>query len=208
VGLVIPARNDCNAIIAYLAVLPGHRGNGYIDDILAARHPGCSLSSRPRIPSQDAEVLVTGMSGTGKSAALQLLGERGPPRRGHRHRPVESLDHLARRLGRLDMARGRHRQPAGQSPARPPLRRRLQDQPAKVLPAVRPYIALLSAPAGILLARITTRTSNPYGKHPVERALILQHLAEVEPRLRATATVEIDASAPLSEVVRQLEDLP
>jgi RimJ/RimL family protein N-acetyltransferase len=35
VGFVIPARNDYNPIIAYLAVLPVHRGNGYIDDILA-----------------------------------------------------------------------------------------------------------------------------------------------------------------------------
>lgn len=34
-GFVIPARNDYNAIIAYIAVLPSHRGNGYIDDILA-----------------------------------------------------------------------------------------------------------------------------------------------------------------------------
>jgi RimJ/RimL family protein N-acetyltransferase len=35
VGFVIPARNDYNAIIAYIGVLPEHRGNGYIDDILA-----------------------------------------------------------------------------------------------------------------------------------------------------------------------------
>jgi RimJ/RimL family protein N-acetyltransferase len=35
VGLVIPARNDYNPIIAYLAVLPQHRGHGYVDDILA-----------------------------------------------------------------------------------------------------------------------------------------------------------------------------
>lgn len=35
VGFVIPARNDYNAIIAYLAVLPAHRGNGYVDDLLA-----------------------------------------------------------------------------------------------------------------------------------------------------------------------------
>jgi RimJ/RimL family protein N-acetyltransferase len=34
-GFVIPARNAYNPIIAYLAVLPAHRGNGYIDDILA-----------------------------------------------------------------------------------------------------------------------------------------------------------------------------
>lgn len=35
VGFVIPARNDYNPIIAYLGVLPAHRGNGYIDGILA-----------------------------------------------------------------------------------------------------------------------------------------------------------------------------
>jgi hypothetical protein len=69
------------------------------------------------------------------------------------------------------------------------------------------HIALLSAPADILLARITARTSNPYGKCQEERALILRHLAEVEPRLRATATIEIDATAPISQVVQQLEDL-
>jgi RimJ/RimL family protein N-acetyltransferase len=35
VGFVIPARNAYNAIINYIGVLPAHRGNGYIDDILA-----------------------------------------------------------------------------------------------------------------------------------------------------------------------------
>ncbi len=35
VGFVTPARNDYNHIIGYLAVLPEHRGNGYIDEILA-----------------------------------------------------------------------------------------------------------------------------------------------------------------------------
>ncbi|MFF6995441.1 GNAT family N-acetyltransferase [Streptomyces sp. NPDC008313] len=35
VGFVIPAHNGYNPIIAYIAVLPGHRGNGYIDDLLA-----------------------------------------------------------------------------------------------------------------------------------------------------------------------------
>ncbi|MEV6165863.1 GNAT family N-acetyltransferase [Streptomyces sp. NPDC052052] len=35
VGFVIPARNSYNPIIAYLGVLPAHRGHGYIDDILA-----------------------------------------------------------------------------------------------------------------------------------------------------------------------------
>ncbi|MEU3543783.1 GNAT family N-acetyltransferase [Streptomyces paromomycinus] len=35
VGFVVPARNAYNPVIAYIAVLPAHRGNGYIDDILA-----------------------------------------------------------------------------------------------------------------------------------------------------------------------------
>ncbi|HZM76708.1 MAG TPA: GNAT family N-acetyltransferase [Candidatus Limnocylindrales bacterium] len=35
VGFVIPARNAYNAIIAYVGVVPEHRGRGYIDDILA-----------------------------------------------------------------------------------------------------------------------------------------------------------------------------
>ncbi|KNB50614.1 GNAT family N-acetyltransferase [Streptomyces caatingaensis] len=33
-GFVIPARNDYNAIISYLAVLPAHRGRGYAGDLL------------------------------------------------------------------------------------------------------------------------------------------------------------------------------
>ncbi|MGW1814759.1 GNAT family N-acetyltransferase [Streptomyces sp. NPDC002125] len=35
VGFVIPARNNYHPVIAYIGVLPAHRGNGYIDDILA-----------------------------------------------------------------------------------------------------------------------------------------------------------------------------
>lgn len=35
VGFVLPAHNGYNATIAYLAVLPAHRGKGYADDVLA-----------------------------------------------------------------------------------------------------------------------------------------------------------------------------
>ena len=69
------------------------------------------------------------------------------------------------------------------------------------------HVALLSAPADVLFARIAARNNNPYGKKPEDRDLILQHLAEIEPRLRATATIEIDASAPIFQVVDQLEEL-
>lgn len=35
VGFVTPGRNHYNPVIGYIAVLPEHRGNGYIDDVLA-----------------------------------------------------------------------------------------------------------------------------------------------------------------------------
>jgi RimJ/RimL family protein N-acetyltransferase len=49
VGFVIPARNDYNPIIAYLAVLPGHRGHGYVDDILAEGTRILARHGAPRI---------------------------------------------------------------------------------------------------------------------------------------------------------------
>ena len=65
-------------------------------------------------------------------------------------------------------------------------------------------VVLLSAPAEVILDRIERRTTNDYGKTAAERALVLHHLASVEPRLRATCTHELDASRPLEEVVDAL----
>jgi hypothetical protein len=48
-GFVIPARNDYNAIIAYIGVLPAHRGHGYIDDILAEGTRILAAQGVPRI---------------------------------------------------------------------------------------------------------------------------------------------------------------
>jgi dephospho-CoA kinase len=146
------------------------------------------------------------MSGTGKSTALQVLGARG-------HRVVDTdtdewscwvrqadgepdwiwrEDVMTRLLtghdgGQLFVAGCKTNQG------------RFYDQ--------FDHIALLSAPAEVLLARIAARTSNQYGQHPGEQAEILRNLAEVEPRLRATATVEIDTRVPLAEVVSRLEAL-
>ena len=65
-------------------------------------------------------------------------------------------------------------------------------------------IVLLSAPADVLLGRIDSRTTNEYGKTADQRDLILTHLAEVEPLLRATCTHEIDATQPIDHVVDEL----
>lgn len=55
----------------------------------------------------------------------------------------------------------------------------------------------------MLLDRIVRRTTNDYGKSAEERELILGHLAEVEPLLRATRTHEVDPSQPIDAVVAE-----
>ncbi|HEY7399229.1 MAG TPA: GNAT family N-acetyltransferase, partial [Gaiellaceae bacterium] len=65
-------------------------------------------------------------------------------------------------------------------------------------------VVLLSAPVDVLLRRIENRSTNDYGKRPEERALIVQHVAEIEPLLRASCTHELDATRPVDEVVAAL----
>jgi thymidylate kinase len=68
-------------------------------------------------------------------------------------------------------------------------------------------VVLLSAPAEVILDRVDRRTTNDYGKTSRERELILFHLATVEPLLRATATHELDAGRPVTEVVDALIEI-
>lgn len=63
------------------------------------------------------------------------------------------------------------------------------------------YIILLSAPAPVLMERLATRTTNAYGKLPEELVRILGHIETVEPRLRRSASFEVDTSAPIEQVV-------
>lgn len=63
------------------------------------------------------------------------------------------------------------------------------------------HIVLLTAPAAVLVARLATRTTNSYGKHPDEVARVLALQQTVEPLLRRGAGVEVDTSAPLDQVV-------
>jgi dephospho-CoA kinase len=65
-------------------------------------------------------------------------------------------------------------------------------------------VVLLSAPAEVLLRRLERRTSNDYGKSAEQRELVLRHLAEVEPLLRATCTHETIPLQPIDAVVAEL----
>jgi dephospho-CoA kinase len=150
-------------------------------------------------------VLVTGMSGTGKSSALAELGRRG-------FRVVETdlpgwsewiddeadpdgggwfwrEDRIAELLATEDE---RSLYVSGTVSNQGKFYDRFD------------AIVLLSAPAEVILDRIGSRTTNKYGKSQVERDLIVSQLDWVEPRLRATCTHEIDASRSLDEVVGEL----
>jgi broad-specificity NMP kinase len=145
-------------------------------------------------------VLVTGMSGTGKSSALAELRLRGfdtvdtdEPRWTEWSDEEDGYVWREDRIAEL-LARDR-------------------ETPLVVSGTVsnqgRFYsefdaVVLLLAPAEVLLDRLAGRTTNDYGKSAEERDLILEHLAEVEPLLRATCTDELEASRPLAEVVDDL----
>lgn len=68
-------------------------------------------------------------------------------------------------------------------------------------------VVLLTATTDVLLERLATRTTNPFGKDPAERDRILKDIATVEPWLRRTATLEISTDAPLGDVVDVIEAL-
>lgn len=63
------------------------------------------------------------------------------------------------------------------------------------------HIVLLTAPASVIVDRLSTRTNNPYGKRPgeIERTLLLQQ--SIEPLLRAVADHEIDTSGLMDRVL-------
>ena len=68
-------------------------------------------------------------------------------------------------------------------------------------------VVLLSAPASVLRSRVQTRKTNPYGKTRAEWEVVLRDLDEFELRLRRTCTHEIDATQPLADVVARLAEL-
>jgi dephospho-CoA kinase len=148
-------------------------------------------------------VLVTGMSGTGKSSALSELRQLGfeavdtddpgwtewsEDAGGYVWLEDRIAELLERELGRTLFVSG------------------TVSNQGKFYPSFD-EIVLLSAPADVLLERIEGRATNGYGKSPEQRELVLRHLAEVEPLLRRTCTHELDATRPLAMVVEQLAGL-
>jgi hypothetical protein len=63
------------------------------------------------------------------------------------------------------------------------------------------HIVLLSAPAEVLVERLTIQTTNRYGKNLAERVETLGYLETVEAPLRTAATLEAVTTVPVARVV-------
>ena len=156
-----------------------------------------------------AVILVTGISGVGKSTVLNHLGQRG-------YRVVDTdfggwIEEIPTADGtgverqwredRIDGLLTEHER---------------SGEPLFISGAVWnqsrfysrfAHVVLLSAPLEVMFERVAGRSDNPFGKTEDQRARIAADTAEVEPLLRATATMEIDTRKPIAEVVDQLAAL-
>jgi len=142
-------------------------------------------------------ILITGMSGTGKSTALAALARRG----------YATCD--------LDA----HSSPGADGEwfwDEAAVARILDDPSYGVLfvsgCADNQYkfydrfdaIVLLSAPVDVMLERLRTRTNSGFGKTPEQLAKILDDTRQFEPLLRQRASREIVTTGSIDEVVEAL----
>jgi shikimate kinase len=139
-------------------------------------------------------VLITGMSGVGKSS---LLGELAA--RGYRTIDTDYGDYQERVDGEWLWREDRIDALLSQEGTE------LLFVQGTTRNQVRFYsrfdhIVLLSAPAETLVARLTRRTNNPYGKDPTELAETLEYMETVEPLLRVSATLEVVTTVPVEQV--------
>jgi shikimate kinase len=136
------------------------------------------------------------MSGAGKSTVLAELRRRG-------HRTVDTdYDGWVLPDGLWDEAR---------------MDRLLDEQPDLVVSGTVQnqgrfydrfeHVVLLSAPVDVLLARVRTRTDNPYGRSAQQQADIVNYSRTVEPLLRNGSTVELDGRRPVPELADAIEHL-
>ncbi len=142
-------------------------------------------------------VLITGMSGAGKSSLVLELRKRGyvaydadddgfsEPRQNGRWgwRAEQVAELLARSQGQLLFFGG-----CSEEQAELPF----------------DYRVLLTAPECVLIERLRTRTSNPYGTDAQQLSQVLTDLAEIEPLIRESADLVLTTTEPIARVADDL----
>jgi broad-specificity NMP kinase len=144
-------------------------------------------------------VLITGLSGVGKSSVLAVLSGQGFPVADTDYEGLSRSDESGGWVWDLDRVAellDRHETIfiSGTAPNWRPLLPRFD------------HVVLLSAPEETMLSRLADRTTNPYGQTAEQRSEAVAYKDSVEPLLRRIATIEIDTRPPLHEVVAAVLD--
>ena len=142
-------------------------------------------------------VLITGMSGTGKSSLLHELATRG-----YRAVDTDYGDYFQTINGEILWRENQISALLSSAPDELPGVLFIQGTTRnQVLFYPRfHHIVLLSAPRETLAERLATRTTNPYGKDPAKLAETLRYQQTVEPLIRASATLEVVTTVPVAQV--------
>ena len=141
-------------------------------------------------------ILVTGMSGTGKSALMSEFVSRGyvavdvdetlgltyPRDGGELGWNVDAIRNLLRR-----------------TTASPLFLAGCADEQAELY-AEFDYVILLSAPPQTLRERLASRTGNDYGKSPQQLEAVLHYVETIEPLLRRGADLEVVTTVKVERV--------
>lgn len=141
-----------------------------------------------------ARVLLTGMSGAGKTTILAAVACRGYP--------TVDTDYDGWELPgalwdepRMSALLSEHPTIAVSGTAQN--QRRFYDR--------FEHVIYLRVPLEVLLDRVRTRSNNPYGKTADQQIDITRYVAEVEPLIRRTATLELDGLLPLPVLTDHVE---
>lgn len=141
-------------------------------------------------------VLITGMSGAGKTTVLRELSRRG-------YRTIDTdYDAWVLPDGTWDEPRMSALLASNSSlvvSGTVENQGRFYDRFAVVV--------LLSAPVEVLIERVSVRTNNTYGSSEADQSAIRQYVLDVEPLLRNGATLELDGRRPVPELADEVERL-